>query len=313
MTYYGGANDSGCIFSIDTNGSNFKNLLNFSRRYGTLPDGSLTLSGGILYGTATFGGANDSGCIFAFDPNLLAYIDLFDFTGASGGKPEGSLTVSGSTLYGSASEGGANGSGCIFSINKNGSGGYKDLFDFDSFLTGETPFANVTLSGGILYGMTYIGGLYNNGCIFSIDTNGNGYNDLFNFHGAFGANPLGSLSLSGNMLYGMTWLGGTNDGVVFGFNTTATGISQVTSIIEAINVYPNPSNGTFTVSVSNIKEKCNVEVYNIVGEKIYNETLPQTQSDNTINLTGQPSGIYFYRVLKETGALVGSGKLIIEK
>jgi len=93
---------------------------------------------------------------------------------------------------------------------------------------------------------------------------------------------------------------------------TSTG-KNLKIIPPSIAIYSNPNNGTFTLSLSNVNEKCNIEIYNVVGEKIYNGSLAQTQGDNTINLTGQPSGIYFYRVLKETGALVGSGKLIIEK
>ncbi|HTA26379.1 MAG TPA: T9SS type A sorting domain-containing protein, partial [Bacteroidia bacterium] len=56
-----------------------------------------------------------------------------------------------------------------------------------------------------------------------------------------------------------------------------------------------------------------VEVYNILGEKVTVATLKQVQGDNLIDLTDQPNGIYLYRVIKEDGSLVGSGKLIIQK
>jgi hypothetical protein len=78
-------------------------------------------------------------------------------------------------------------------------------------------------------------------------------------------------------------------------------------------VYPNPSNGNFTLSFSDINEKCNVEIYNVLGEKVYKETLTQNQSNNAINLTGQSNGVYLYRVLNDEDRLVGSGKLIIEQ
>jgi len=80
-----------------------------------------------------------------------------------------------------------------------------------------------------------------------------------------------------------------------------------------VKVYPNPSNGTFTLSLSNVNATCNVEIYNILGEKVFTETLPQNQSNNTISLISQPSGVYFYRVIEESGNLVGNGKLVIEK
>jgi Secretion system C-terminal sorting domain len=78
-------------------------------------------------------------------------------------------------------------------------------------------------------------------------------------------------------------------------------------------VYPNPNNGAFTLSVSNMNENCNVEIYNVLGDKVYFATLKQVQDDNTINLTGQPNGIYLYRVISEDSKLIGSGKVIIER
>jgi hypothetical protein len=94
--------------------------------------------------------------------------------------------------------------------------------------------------------------------------------------------------------------------------TMPTGINEIKKN-ETVSIFPNPSNGSFNLSLSNVNNKCGVEIYNMVGEKIYTEILPQTQSANIINLTGEPNGIYFYRVLKETGGLIGDGKLIIEK
>jgi hypothetical protein len=63
-----------------------------------------------------------------------------------------------------------------------------------------------------------------------------------------------------------------------------------------------------------------IEVYNMLGEKVMNETLRpvtegqggQTQGDNKIDLSAQPTGIYLYRVTDEYGQLIGSGKLIKE-
>ncbi len=34
---------------------------------------------------------------------------------------------------------------------------------------------------------------------------------------------------------------------------------------------------------------------------------------NEINLSEQPNGVYFYRVIKEDGGLAGDGKVVIEK
>jgi len=91
------------------------------------------------------------------------------------------------------------------------------------------------------------------------------------------------------------------------------GVPTINNPKPQVAVYPNPNNGTFTLSVSNINAACNVEIYNILGEKVYDATLNQVQGDNTIDINSQSNGIYLYRVLKQDGGLIGSGKLVIQK
>ncbi len=76
------------------------------------------------------------------------------------------------------------------------------------------------------------------------------------------------------------------------------GTSSTVAVYEneqsgGIDFYPNPSTGKFIVSQSNSTITSEIEIYNIVGELIYktNTTTPQT----TIDLSGQPKGIYFVR------------------
>lgn len=84
-------------------------------------------------------------------------------------------------------------------------------------------------------------------------------------------------------------------------------------------VFPNPSKGVFTFRI--MKEYLrmySIEVYDVMGEKIIQSSLPasslgQMDGNMLIDLTSQPDGIYFYRVVAESGELIGSGKLIIQK
>jgi hypothetical protein len=88
------------------------------------------------------------------------------------------------------------------------------------------------------------------------------------------------------------------------------GISS-SKTIGQVNLYPNPNTGTFTIALQNVNESAQVEVYNVLGEEIYQSKL--NFSNTTVNLGGQPNGIYLYRAVKQTGELIGSGKLIIER
>lgn len=324
MARWGGIYDYGIIFSIDTDGSGYKNLNNFNLTNGGYPFASLYLSGNVLYGMTCNGGANSKGCIFSIDSNGSNYKDIFDFNGINGAYPTGSLTNSGSQLYGMANLGGIDDSGCIFSIDTDGSS-YKKLLDFNT-ANGSEPWGSLVLSGNILYGMTGWGGLYTtSGTIFSIDTNGAGFNEVYKFPcGLKGCEPNGDLTISGNMMYGMTQAGGSfADGVIFSFKDSSISTSISRSSVAGIlpYVYPNPSKGIFTIQSSMVSGhpdsyRESIEVYNVLGEKVYSSSyqpLANSYQLKTIDLSSNPNGVYFYRILKEDGGLVGEGKLIINK
>ena len=93
------------------------------------------------------------------------------------------------------------------------------------------------------------------------------------------------------------------------------------------SLYPNPNNGKFTLEVNtdsyrddNVKVK-NIEVFNVLGESVLKQTLRSAQpartgtggGDNLIDLTNQPNGVYFYRVLSEIGSLIGEGKVVVQR
>jgi uncharacterized repeat protein (TIGR03803 family) len=313
---YSSLGDSGTIFSIDTNGTGFKTILTFHKAIGVFPWGDLTLSvsGKVLYGMTWQGGANGDGVVFSIDTNGNNYKDLLDFNGTNGQGPYGSLTLLGNKLYGMTNGGGVSSRGLIFSLDTNG-GSYKDLLNFNG-TNGQGPEGSLLLSGPTMFGMTGNGGP-NNGVLFSIDTSGSGYQDLFNCNTDSGFSPLGSLILSGNVLYGLTQQGGKYDaGVIFSFKDTAIHITGVNTISAGtgLKVYPNPSNGIFNiVENGELKnENQTIEVYNLIGEQVYSQK-STFNSQLTINLNNQPSGIYLYRVLSENGNFIGEGKLIIQK
>jgi len=79
--------------------------------------------------------------------------------------------------------------------------------------------------------------------------------------------------------------------------------------IDNISLYPNPNNGKFAIQWSVAGDLWSVEIYNVLGQKVYAQsTIHQTQS--TINISDKASGIYLIRVLDNTGNLVSQKKVI---
>lgn len=72
------------------------------------------------------------------------------------------------------------------------------------------------------------------------------------------------------------------------------------------NIYPNPTEGQFTISASdNIKH---IEVYNALGEVVLVEeyTSAEEQTTSRIDLSGMPGGIYMVQVQLSNGTLLTS-------
>jgi DNA-binding beta-propeller fold protein YncE len=195
--------------------------------------------------------------------------------------------------------------------------------------SGNFPFrfAGISLKDSTYY--------YANSYLFKIDSNGKGlcgtliYDDNDHDPNPVAADPLGNYVYYSADAHG--------DLVVFGPDTVFNTIGNVgeygflakwspcdnniSNVLELSNqtrnviLFPNPNDGVFILQMKNEEGKMNntIEIYNVLGEKVFTETLRSTQGDNVINLTGQPSGIYLYCVISENGSLVGEGKLIIQK
>jgi len=94
------------------------------------------------------------------------------------------------------------------------------------------------------------------------------------------------------------------------------GINTVQNNAESVHVYPNPNKGVFSVIChSNLPVGGSlpiIKIYNVFGEKVLTETLHSVQSGNLINLSSQPTGVYFYRITNESGGFLGEGKVVVE-
>lgn len=80
---------------------------------------------------------------------------------------------------------------------------------------------------------------------------------------------------------------------------------------ESFSVYPNPNNGTFNVKFNSSTDNMSINVYDIRGRSVYNETLVNASSLNhKIDLGSAQSGIYLLEV--SNGKSKQTKKIIVE-
>jgi uncharacterized repeat protein (TIGR03803 family) len=237
-TAAGGANGAGMIFRVNTDGTDFTNLYNFTDGAdGANPQAGLVLSGNILYGTAESSGQNN-GSVFAINTDGTGFTNLFIFVGTgNGAHPETPLVLSGNILYGTTSEGGTSGDGVLFRVNTDGSG-FTNFYDFTGRDDGGDPAGGLILANGILYGTTFFGGSdgADNGTVFAISAVGTDFTVLHSFTSnndstnGDGAESQAGLVLSGTMLYGTTFAGGNfGNGCIFDVSTNGQVFTNVYS------------------------------------------------------------------------------------
>lgn len=245
-TYFGGTNGFGSVFGINTNGTGFTNLFSFPQNpngIGQESAAGLSVFGNVLYGTTQYGGAKDDGVVFAINTNGTGISDQYSFSIADGNRANGDgdgplakVIFSNGVLYGTTEAGGTSGDGVVFSVATNNPGSFTVLHYFSTYLNNGTnydgafPFAGLLLVGNTLYGTSAFGGVYGNGSVFAVTTNGN-FTNLYSFTGGTdGASPMGEVIISGGTLYGTTTAGGASgDGVIFSINTNGTGFQSLYS------------------------------------------------------------------------------------
>ena len=174
---------------------------------------------------------------------------LRDFTGPPDlnyAEFNNNLIAVGGTLYGMACGGGTSDQGAIFSINPDGTG-YTFLHSISAGAgEGENPRSTLLYSGGMLYGASYVGG------VFSMPLDGSSFNTQ-----AFDVTT-GTLSTSGlaagpgSQLYGMTQVGGASGGgVLYSISNTLGAMTPVYNFNSADGTLFNPQSNPI-VDGSNI-------------------------------------------------------------
>ena len=71
----------------------------------------------------------------------------------------------------------------------------------------------------------------------------------------------------------------------------------ITSIIEIVGIYPNPTNGSFTVGMGQIIDKGSISIKNVLGQEVYSESFSsKNKLEININLS---AGTYFVTVFND--------------
>jgi uncharacterized repeat protein (TIGR03803 family) len=109
---------------------------------------------------------------------------------------------------------------------------FTDVYDFTGGSDGANPMSGLTVSNNTIYGTAPGCGDWDEGTVFSVQTNGAGFAMLHcSTGGSDGGDPMAGLVLSGNMLYGTASSGGdsSSSGTVFAVKTDGTGFNTLYS------------------------------------------------------------------------------------
>ena len=217
----------GVIYSLGKDGSNFRVLYAFGNPQTNdtfeFPNGPLVEGDdGALYGSTR------TSFIFKInkDGNGFQHVHVVQ------SMTSGLLLASDRRFYGC--------DGSLFVMNQDGTG-FSYLYTPPTNNPGQVvtsrPFE---ASDGVLYGTSYGGGTSNLGTIFSIHTDGGGFQILHNFTGPDGACPIGGL-IEGHdgSLYGTANKIGTNScGVIFKINKDGSGFQALRYLNGADAAFP---------------------------------------------------------------------------
>ncbi len=159
----GGSSGNGTVFAINTDGSGFTTLHNFTavdpgsgaNSDGVDPEARLILSGSTLYGTSVRGGSSGNGTVFKLSTDGTGFTNLHSLNYSSdGGEPNAGLVLSGNSLYSTAQYGGSSGNGTVFKVNTDGSG----FAVLHSFAAGNGPANSDGMfpGGGLIFSVNRV-------------------------------------------------------------------------------------------------------------------------------------------------------------
>ena len=246
-TLAGGGNNAGTVFKLNTDGTGYSILRSFT---GTNGDGAypsaglLQGTGNVLYGTTAFGGAGMAGTVFKLNPNGTGYTNIHSFIGSDGEDPCAAL-IQGTDglLYGTTYYGGGDNqtpNGTAFKLKTDGTG-FQLLASFDGFFSdgGNPQGSLLQWTDGTLYGTVVVGANNFDGAVFNVNTNGLGFNLVYNFgaSNSDGTSPRSALMRGASgKFYGLTSAGGAyGNGTLYDWDPSVLTYASLASLPGVAN------------------------------------------------------------------------------
>jgi hypothetical protein len=92
---------------------------------------------------------------------------------------------------------------------------------------------------------------------------------------------------------------------------TPTGINELSTESPDFTILPNPNNGTFQLRIANFQSSAeySIEVYNVLGEKVYHAPLSAQSTIQSIDISGLGKGVYILSL--KTGTQQALKKVVV--
>ena len=212
VSQYGIPSGYGTLFEIASGTHAFSTLFALEETNGG-PTGLVVDSEGDLFWTTPDGGTVISespigvtvgGALLELNAATHEISTLVSFDGTDGEYPNSLMADADGNFYGTTVSGGASNDGTVFEV-KAGTHAFSTLASFTG-PGGEDPVGGLIVDTiGNLYGVTFSGGLNNNGTVFEVRSGTDSLVTLAFFNGSDGSAPDGGVILDANgNLYGTT-------------------------------------------------------------------------------------------------------------
>ncbi|MGE0561301.1 MAG: T9SS type A sorting domain-containing protein [Flavobacteriales bacterium] len=110
------------------------------------------------------------------------------------------------------------------------------------------------------------------------------------------SNPVHYYSFDGNYHVCLTAMNScSSDSFCLSFDILITGIEPTQEIISSKNIYPNPTSGLFTISLTNLQGEVNYSIATLEG-RIVKQANNITTNDIEVDLSNESKGVYLLRI-----------------